>query len=135
MTTFPIKIKMAQRLIDDLRECELGSYEDWQGELAEAKRTGTEPVDPPHSGTHQYEILDRRHDGVIEIRSADEACDVYYAACSGTFQIRRDKYETGDGKKDERGYRAACRICDILRPIVQETDPELVAMWRAPAGV
>jgi len=131
-TAFPVIIRISSALLDDFRESELGSFEDYQ-QMSEDERAEERWADE-----HVYEILGRHLDtkrkmNRIEIRNAGEAAEVYYAACSGTFQIDR----TDEGG-NASGYRAAVRICNVLRPVLQEPWPyefnELLNRWRAPTG-
>jgi hypothetical protein len=56
----------------------------------------------------------------IRIDGTDAAEDLYYAVCSGTFQIQFPD--------------AARRIADALRDRVRATNPDLVTRWPAPTG-
>lgn len=145
-TVFPIRIRMSCALLEELIECEMGSFEDFEN----AKRTNPDNYigeSEIHGTVHRVEIL-KRHEckshqymGTIEMRDYNEVAEVYYGACSGTFQIDRTDEEdsAGQGNWGDRGYRAAVRLCDKLRPILQESDdPEIVQLlrqWSAPAGV
>lgn len=118
---YPLFVRMSAHRIEELRECELGSWED---------RTDDEPAQ--FGTTHVYDILGR-HRHKIEMRDADEVAEIYYAAISGTFQIDR----TDEGG-DDRQFRAACRLCDKLRPVLRaggDTYAQLLGAWRAPCGM
>lgn len=129
-TNYPVRIRMKPELLAELRECELGSFEDF-----EALRDSVDPADQAEAKdmifgfTHRHEILGR-HKGVIELRDANEVAEVYYGAASGTFQIRENSAQC---------YRAAVRLCNQLRPILEtySTDSDialLLRQWPRPAG-
>lgn len=129
-TVYPVRVRMAAHHIEELRECELGSWEDHQqgNETFEGVSEPTEGDTARYGTVHAYDILGR-HKAVIEMRDADEVAEIYYAAASGTFQIDR----TDEGGNDKQ-YRAACRLCDTLRPIIAESHADLVRAWRGPSG-
>jgi hypothetical protein len=117
---FPLTLTMKSTLLDDFRECELGSFEDYEG--AEDPEDRTRDL---YADEHVYVILGRhltrdRKTSRVEIRTAGEAAEVYYAACSGTFKLH------------PAGYREATRIADLLRPLIREEFPALVEAWRRP---
>lgn len=146
MSSYPVKFKLALDLVDELRECELGSWEDYSN-----LRVSTDPEDQReaddmiYGSVHRYAILGRvlenfpahmhstRGMVTVVLDNADEVAEVYYGAVSGTFQIR----DTDDADSARR-YRAACRICDTLRSyLLASADAhhhELVRQWPAPAG-
>jgi len=104
---FPIRIKMSAVALEELAQCEWGSWEDHK----EARG-------------HPCEIA-QRHKGVLVLDNAKEADRMYYAVCSGTFQLNR---EPGEGRSF---FRTACRIADVLRPFAR---PETVKQWPFPTG-
>ena len=132
-TIFPVRIRIASDMLDDFRECELGSYEDYEGLMQGDAEDQQEARDGLYGTTHVYEILGRALDrsrrlNTIELRDENEAAEVYYAVCSGTFQL------------SPRGLRAARRLADQLRPVLQEPQWEerfstLLAQWPRPEGV
>ena len=108
MTTYPIKIKCSKSFLEELSQCEEGSYEDMQY----AQKTGCDEVHRPLE-THTH-VVARRHKTILEMRSIEEVIDVFYSICTGTVQVS-ERYEL-DGK---RGPLAKCQsIARQLRPIV-----------------
>jgi hypothetical protein len=112
---FPIVIKMYAPHIEELMHSERGSFEDMEGHLAK----GELPLERPLE-SHTYTIA-QRHKTKLVINNPAEAEDVFFAVCSGTFQ----GYSHGT-------FKAACRIADVLRPIVKVHYPETVALWNKP---
>ena len=105
-----IKIRINPAALEEFQHSEHGSYEDHGS---------------PDVG-HVWNIL-QRHTGLIEVRSDAEAAEVFYAVCSGTFQL--------DAPEEGKVYfRTACRIADKLREAARRSDPEMVARWKAPSG-
>jgi hypothetical protein len=134
---------MAPHHIEELRECEFGSWEDHQSgaETFEAVSEPAEGDTARYGSVHAYDILGR-HRGKIEMRDADEVAEIYYSAASGTFQIdRTDEDEaTGERGVGNRQFRAAQRLCDALRPVLQEPRyagvyDDLLRVWPAPSGL
>lgn len=116
---FPIIIKLKPELIYEFAECELGAHED--GEQV----TETENLSA-------YTILMRNYKkGKIEIRNAEEADMIYYAAASGTFGLMGEGMD--DEEDDRQAYqnRIANRICDKLR---QYATVETVNRWPCANG-
>ena len=79
MTTFPIKIKMRGEHLEELRECEWGSYEDnirdeRLGEYADGR-------------LHIVEIIQRGGRTVVELRNQHEVDEFFAQATSGTFGL------------------------------------------------
>ena len=110
--SYPIRIKLRAPVLEELGQCELGSWEDLTG------------PDPDPEGliertleSHTYAVVERSPKTVLVINNADEAEDVYYAVCSGTFQLYF--------------LRAAHKIADVLRP---HALAETVKLWPAPTG-
>lgn len=143
---YPVKFKLAIDLVDELRECELGSWEDYTNLRASTDADDhSEADDMIYGSVHRYAILGRvlenfpahmhstRGMVTVVLANADEVAEVYYAAVSGTFQIR-----DADDEGSERRYRAACRICDTLRSyLLASADADhhaLVRQWPAPLG-
>jgi hypothetical protein len=133
---FPIVVRFAPHHLEELRESEHPSWEDHQ-ERNQTFEGVSDPVagDPARYGrTHAYDILGR-HPGRIEMRDLDEVAEIYYSAASGTFQIdRTDEEDPNQPGVRDRQYRAACRLCDRLRPYIVESHSELVHHWTAPSG-
>ena len=136
-TCFPISFQMSSRLLDDFRECELGSYEDYVALLKGTDEDAAEAEGNVYGDVHGYEILGRWLNlhatrSKIELLDMDEVAEIYYRACSGTFQIA--DHDRTNGK----GLAAARRIADRLRPVLQESkDPdhaELLRRWPEPTG-
>lgn len=109
---FPLAIRLSARKIEELRECELGAYEDDEAKVEK----GEEPDRALES--HTYTVCKRATGAVLSIADADEAEDVYYAVCSGTFQLHH--------------LSAARQIADLLRPYAL---PETVKLWPRPEGL
>lgn len=108
---WPIIINMKPALIEEFAECELGAHED--GESV----TETEKLSA-------YTLLRRRaKEGKIEIRNAEEADLIFYAAASGTFGLMG---QSDDPRQERIQNRAANRICDILR---EHAKAETIRMW------
>lgn len=104
---FPIKIKISEKALAELVQSEWGSWEDHK-----------------HAGGHPCEIA-QRHRKVLVVENRKEADRMYYAVCSGTFQLQR---KVGEGPSY---FRTACRIADILRPHAR---PATVDVWPKPTG-
>lgn len=101
--TFPIIIPVTAAALAEFHASEYGSWED---------------AGCPDAG-HVCNILDR-HARKIEVRDADEAELVYYAACSGTMQLAYKGFT-----------RTARKIADALRPHVSARTAHI---WRGPSG-
>ena len=99
MSAFPIKIRMNPQTLEILAQCE------------EPRREDTPEEEAP---ILTWDVC-QRHRSVLRIDNAEEADDVYFSVCSGTFELYR--------------YRMACKIADILRP---HAKPETVKRWRRP---
>ena len=141
-TCYPVIVRMAPHHIEELRECERGSWEDHQSgaETFEGISEPTEGDTARYGKVHAYDILGR-HKHKIEMRDADEIAEIYYSAASGTFQIdRTSEYADDDPESPgDKQYRAACRLCNRLRPILQEPRyadlyTALLRRWAAPSG-
>lgn len=115
MTTYSIKIKLPVGHLSELAECEHPAYEDAEHDEAEGK-----PAERP-TATHTY-VVAKRHKTILEIRNAEEANDVYYAVCSGTFGLR---------EKSMAWHRSAVKIANLLRPYA---DPAIVKLWPTANG-
>lgn len=102
-------IKSSRALVSELEGCEYGAYEDC---LDRRKRGEMEPGDE----LTIVEILSR-HTSHIILETPAEADLLFYAVCSGTFQVQH--------------YRAACRIADLTKP---HASPETMKQWRYPYG-
>lgn len=122
------RILLARSTIASLALSEEGRHEDHESDLADWNATPPEKRDQEDeprpalayvcamaalasSASSRYATI------VIDDASAAE--DLYYAVCSGTFQVRFP--------------RQARRIADALRDRVLATDPALVARWPAPS--
>ena len=114
ISAYPIKLRVSAAALDELSTTEEGSYEDASNELAKAG--DSEQLIAMKLSRHAHKVA-QRHRTVLEIVDADEAEAVYYAVCSGTFQLTR--------------LRLARRIADALRPHVK---PETARRWPAPSG-
>ncbi len=99
--TYPIKIRMTPAALGELSESECGRWED----------NGR-----PDEGCWAY-LIAQRHRTVLELRTEEELREVYWAICSGTFQIHMN-----------RGARAAATK---LRPFVEELadNASLLRLW------
>lgn len=109
---FPIVIKISAVHLDELASSEMGSYDDMSQQPADKRERQLD--------SHCC-VIAQRYKTKLVINNLAEAEDVYYAVCSGTFM-----------KRDKRSYTMACKIADILRPIVKEHCPETVRLWDAP---
>ena len=108
MTTYPIKIRCSKFFLEELSQCEEGSYEDMQY----AQETGCDEVHRPLE-THTH-VVARRHKTILEMRSIEEVIDVFYSICTGTIQVE-ERYDWS-GK---RCPTAKCQsIARQLRPII-----------------
>lgn len=110
--SYPIKIKVAAAILNELQACELPSWEDHNSPDVEPEALASRPL-----ASHTYAVVERSPRTVLVINNQDEADDVFYAVCSGNFQLYH--------------YRTACRIADALKP---HAKPETVARWRYPYG-
>jgi hypothetical protein len=60
MITYPIRVRMSPALIEELRECELGSFEDYTGLINSGDpEDNAEARDMIFGTVHRYEILER----------------------------------------------------------------------------
>lgn len=114
---FPIKIRINPIALEEFRDSEYGSFEDDE-----------EGVTRSYSPLHAYEILGRAPAAII-VNDADEAAEIYWRVCSGTFQLNNQ-----DDGENRQYFKTACRIAAALRPAVQEAHPSVVAVWPAPSG-
>ncbi|MGB5812953.1 MAG: hypothetical protein WBG86_20640 [Polyangiales bacterium] len=106
-----IKVRMTRSSFDELMYCEEGAHEDKPEEHVIADCT--------------YCIVRHRPvKGYVTLVSQKEVDSIYYAVCSGTFQI-------DDPAEGKHWYRVARRVADELRP---HASPELVKQWPAPSG-
>lgn len=112
---FPIVIRMYAPHIQELLNSERGSYDD----MMQYAEKGELPLERPLE-SHVYTVA-QRHKAMLVINNAAEAEDVYFAVCSGTFQ----GYSRGT-------FAAACKVADVLRPIVKKYNPETVKLWDKP---
>lgn len=110
----PITIRLTRAQVEDLACSEEGRHED----SAAARARGEDGEDA--ETCHAYLVASRAPGAVLVVNTPEEASDLYYAVCSGTFQIHN--------------YPAAVRIADRLRDVVREHDPEILRLWRAPYG-
>lgn len=110
--TYPIRIKLSAAVLEKLGQCELGSWEDLNGDDPDPEGLESRPLE-----SHTYAVVERSPKTVLVINNPAEAEDVYYAVCSGTFQLYY--------------LRAARKIADRLRP---HALPETVKLWPGPSG-
>ena len=113
---FPIKIKISSKLAQELAYCEEGRHEDYETHKEEY------PDYPILDYPHAYHIADKAATdrGNLVIENNEQASDLYYAVCSGTFQLYH--------------LATSTRIADILREVVRAHEPSLVNRWPAPSG-
>lgn len=78
--TFPVKVKMRSKYLDELRECEYGSYED---NIRDDERLG-EYAD---GRLHIVEIIERGGKTVVTLRDQKELDEFFGSATSGTFGL------------------------------------------------
>jgi hypothetical protein len=81
---FPIKITMNVDLLDEFRHAEMPHWEDFhtlEGEVTEEGKS-EEPF--------AFDILQRWR-SQIEMRNPAEVAEIYYSACSGTFQLHHTR--------------------------------------------
>lgn len=108
-----IAIRLSNAAATDLYCCESGSYDDNDGEAR-------------YGDTHACDIIQRSPRGRNDTRitlTDSEAAELYYAICSGTFQL------------EDKGYlRTARRLADRLRDAARRHDADLVKHWPAPSG-
>lgn len=115
MTTYPIKIAVSTTLANELAMCEEGRHEDYLSHKKEY------PNDLDVEPCHAYHIANQAiKTSELICNNPEEATDLYYAVCSGTFQLYH--------------LTTARRIANLLRNAVNEHDPKLVAMWTTPHG-
>lgn len=113
---FPIRLSINPSHLEEFRQCEYGAHEDG------STKTPT--------GFTAYSILNR-FKTLIEIRDADEADVIYYAACSGTFGLLGNG-ETHAEKMRERALnKAANNVADWLRA---HAKPETISQWKSADG-
>jgi hypothetical protein len=124
-----ITIRLTRTTVVHLAMSEEGRHEDYGANLAARnvtppeKRNAEDEPKPCLAYTCATEALASRASSryaTIRIDGADVAEDLYYAVCSGTFQIQFPD--------------AARRIADALRDRVRATNPDLVARWSTPTG-
>ncbi len=124
-----ITIRLARATVDHLAASEYGRHEDYEVSLAEwnaapqEERDEEDRPEPCLAYTYAAAALASHASSryaTIRIDGTDAAEDLYYAACSGTFQVQFPD--------------AARRIADALRERVRVTDPDLVVRWPAPTG-
>lgn len=117
-----ITIRLSNAAATELYCSEYGSYEDHENELAE----GETKVPGRYGDTHACDIIQRSPRGRNDTRitlTDSEAAELYYAICSGTFQL------------EDKGYlRTARRLADRLRDAARRYDADLVRHWPAPSG-
>jgi len=123
---YPIKMKLPADHLAELSEAESGSYEDNaylanSDDLNDRKEYAENGRFLP---THTH-VIAKRHKTILEIRGDEEAVDVYYSVCSGTFGLR---------EKSMAWHRSAVKIANWLRPIVAKADPEMVRAWPTADG-
>lgn len=124
-----ITIRLSRATVDHLVLSKEGRHEDYETNLAEwnatplERRNEADEPEPCLAYTYATAALASHESSkyaTIRIDGAGAAEDLYYAVCSGTFQIQFPD--------------AARRIADVLRDRVHTTNPDLVARWPAPTG-
>jgi hypothetical protein len=120
----PIAIRLARKKCEALAIAEEGRHEDCLTALAEWN-TASKPKDEKPDTCHAYDVASKALDTrgaivALRIDSANAAIDLYYAVCSGTFQIDN--------------FKAATRIANALRDRVRRIDPGMVQRWQTPYG-
>lgn len=121
-----VKIRLSRAAVEHLAMSEEGRYEDYTRDLAEwnaGERYEADKPEPCLAYTCATEALTSHESSkyaTICISSTDTAEDLYYAVCSGTFQIQF--------------LTAARRIANVLRERVRVTNSPLVRAWPAPTG-
>ena len=115
VSAFPIKLRVNPDPLGELVQSECGRWEDHgtpdHGVFDPAR---CECDDKPHPFVY---LIANRYTTRLEIRDAAEAEEVYWAVCSGTFQLSH--------------FKVARRIADALRPYVKAAT---VRRWPAPTG-
>lgn len=110
--SWPLRINVDYRVIEEFEHCEFGSWED-------NRTPGTNPptaTDANIDSPHTCDILRRARSRIV-LNNANEACAVYIAACSGTLGLHR--------------LHGATKICDALRKFVPA---EWLKLWPRPDG-
>ncbi len=124
-----ITIRLSRKTVEHLANSEEGRYEDYMRELVEwnatplGERNEDDKPEPCLAYVCATEALASHVSSryaTIRIEDAPTAEDLYYAVCSGTFQIHFSA--------------AARRIANELRERVCSTRPDLVKAWPAPTG-
>lgn len=118
-----ITIRLSNAAATELYHSEYGSYEDQQNDMD----AGAISVLGRWSDAHACDIImrgkRRQNSTTITLLDDSEAAEMYYAICSGTFQL------------DYKGYlRTAKRLADQLRDAARRHSAELVRSWPAPSG-
>jgi hypothetical protein len=119
-------LRLPRRTLESLANSEEGRHEDIRCELAEYEAASEPKGDKPEpclAYTCAMEALESSASSkyvTIRVDRADVAGDLYYAVCSGTFQLQFPK--------------TARDIANVLREWVRVSDPELVKRWPAPTG-
>lgn len=114
--TFPMRLRINAAQLEEFRQCEYGAHEDG------ATKTPT--------GFTAYAILNR-FKTLIEIRDADEADLIYYAACSGTFGLLGNGETHAEKMREHARNRTANRLADALRA---HAKPETLQHWKSADG-
>jgi hypothetical protein len=80
MNTYPIKVRMKKHHLQELHDCEYGSYEDHikDDERLEEYADGR---------LHIVEIIERSGKTVVELRDQNEVDEFFAQATSGTFGL------------------------------------------------
>ena len=118
-----IIIRMSNAAATDLYHAEYGSYEDQSYDMAEGEIEAL----GRWSNAHACDIIMRGKRGQtstsITLLDDSEAAEMYYAICSGTFQL------------EHMGYLStARRLANQLRDAARRHSAELVRTWPAPSG-
>jgi hypothetical protein len=97
-------------LANELAECERGSWEDFKNDPLTTPR---QLADHPYEVCHLYRSQ-------IRMRNVEQLQGVWYACCTGTFQLRH--------------LRAAQSLWQRLRPLVEEHARGDLKLWAYPDG-
>ena len=114
---YPIRLKVSPAALSELAACEEGAYED---AVREFRRGNIGDRDPR---THAH-VVAQRYKSQLRIDNDAEAVDMYYAVCSGTFQVTEEK----------NFLHTARKIADWLRPIVERVSLETAKQFPQPDG-
>lgn len=115
-TTYPIKLKVSAKFLEELFNCEYGRYEDAQN--------AREDKDEELIKMNNYELVfcdfGDRFKTQIEIRNKEELAETWYALASGTIGLY--------------ACDAANNALDKIREATTKEFPELVKKWPVQDG-